>query len=231
MTPEYASPEQIRRHPVTTLTDVYQLGVVLYRVLSGRLPFSASSGDLRELEAAVLESDPPPPSAAAADPARAKALAGDLDAIVLKAIRKEPDERYPSVDALADDLRRYLSGHAVRARRGSPWYRARRLVRRHRVEAIATLGVSLSLLIGAGVAVTQARRAATQRDLAAAASRESEAVTAFLMGLFETSDPAEARGDTLTAQELVRRAAARAEKLQGPSARAGTHARRDGSPV
>ena len=127
----------------------------------------------------------PPPR----DPARAKALAGDLDAIVLKAIRKEPDERYPSVDALADDLRRYLSGHAVRARRGSPWYRARRLVRRHRVEAIATLGVSLSLLIGAGVAVTQARRAATQRDLAAAASRESEAVTAFLMGLFETSDP------------------------------------------
>ncbi len=215
MTPEYASPEQIRRHPVTTLTDVYQLGVVLYRLLSGRLPFSASGGDLRELETAILESDPPPPSAAAADPARAKALAGDLDAIVLKAIRKEPDERYPSVDALADDLRRYLSGHAVRARRGSPWYRARRLVRRHSVEAIATLGVSLSLLIGAGVAATQARRAATQRDLAAAASRESEAVTAFLMGLFETSDPAEARGDTLTAQGLVRRAAARAENLQG----------------
>ncbi len=214
MTPEYASPEQIRRHPVTTLTDVYQLGVVLYRVLSGRLPFSASSGDLPELEAAVLESDPPSPSAAAADPARAKALAGDLDAIVLKAIRKEPDERYASVDALADDLRRYLSGHAVRARRGSPWYRARRLVRRHRVEAVATLGISVSLLIGAGVAVTQARRAATQRDLAAAASRESESVTAFLMGLFETSDPAGARGDTLTAQELVRRAAARAEKLE-----------------
>ncbi len=214
MTPEYASPEQIRHHPVTTLTDVYQLGVVLYRLLSGRLPFAASGGDLRELETAILESDPAPPSAAAADPARAKALAGDLDAIVLKAIRKEPDERYPSVEALADDLRRYLSGHAVRARRGSPWYRARRLMRRHRVEAIATLGVSLSLLIGAGVAVTQARRAATQRDLAAAASRESEAVTAFLMGLFETSDPADARGDTLTAQELVRRAAARAEKLQ-----------------
>ena len=194
---------------------MYQLGVVLYRLLSGRLPFSASGGDLRELEDGDTRGDPPPPSAAAADPARAKALAGDLDAIVLKAIRKEPDERYPSVDALADDLRRYLSGHAVRARRGSPWYRARRLVRRHSVEAIATLGVSLSLLIGAGVAVTQARRAATQRDLAAAASRESEAVTAFLMGLFETSDPGEARGDTLTAQELVRRAAARAEKLQG----------------
>jgi len=216
MTPEYASPEQIERKPVTTLTDVYQLGVVLYRLLSGRLPFSASNGDLLELEAAVLEGDPPPPSAAAgvADPARAKALAGDLDAIVLKAIRKEPDERYSSADALADDLRRYLSGHAFQARRGSPWYRARRVVRRHRVEAIATLGVSLSLLIGAGVSVTQARRAATQRDLAAAASRESEAVTTFLMGLFETSDPGETRGDILTAQGLVRRAAARAEKLQ-----------------
>ncbi|HEV8445980.1 MAG TPA: serine/threonine-protein kinase [Gemmatimonadaceae bacterium] len=216
MTPEYAAPEQIRRHPVTTLTDVYQLGVVLYRVLSGRLPFTADDGDLRELEAAILKGEPAPPSAAVrdSDPARAKALAGDLDAIVLKAIRREPDERYASVDALADDLRRYLHGHAVHARRGSAWYRARRLVRRHRVEAIATLGVSLSLIVGAGVALTQAHRAAAERDIAAAASRESEAITAFLMGLFETSDPSEARGDTLTAHELLQRAAARAEKLQ-----------------
>jgi serine/threonine-protein kinase len=217
MTPEYAAPEQIRRDPVTTLTDVYQLGVVLYRSLTGRLPFTATTGDIRDLEAAVLKGNPASPSAAVAssDPARAKVLRGDLDAIVLKAIRKEPDERYASVDAFADDLRRHLSGHAVRARRGSAWYRARRLVRRHRVETIATLGISVSLLVGAGLAVTQARRAATQRDLAAAASRESEAVTAFLMGLFETSDPAEAHGDTLTARELVQRAAARAEHLQG----------------
>jgi serine/threonine-protein kinase len=217
MTPEYASPEQIRRHRVTTLTDVYQLGVVLYRLLSGRLPFTTDDGDLHELEAAVLKGEPVPPSVAvgAADPARAKALAGDLDAIVLKAIRKEPDERYASVEALVNDLRRYLSGHAVHARRGSAWYRARRLVRRHRVKAISALGISLSLLVGAGAAITQARRAAAERDNAAAASRESEAVTAFLMGLFETSDLAEARGDTLTARELVRRAAARVEDLHG----------------
>jgi serine/threonine-protein kinase len=132
MTPAYASPEQIRRHPVTTLTDVYQLGIVLYRLLAGRLPFSTKTGDVRELEAAVLNDEPVAPSAAAAatDPARAMALAGDLDAIVLKAIRKEPEERYTSVEALAEDVRRYLffspreatdCRSAARSERSSEW--------------------------------------------------------------------------------------------------------------
>src|SRR5262249_42186490 len=110
MTPEYAAPEQIKRGAVTTLTDVYQLGVVLYRLLTNRLPFTADDGDLRELEAAVLRGQAPAPSAliAKSDPRRAKLVRGDLDAIVLKAISCEPDERYASVEALADDLRRYL---------------------------------------------------------------------------------------------------------------------------
>jgi serine/threonine-protein kinase len=215
MTPEYAAPEQIKRGAVTTLTDVYQLGVVLYRLLANRLPFTTTSADLRELVAAVLRGDPEPPSTVVAnsDPGRARLLRGDLDAIVLKALRREPDERFASVEALADDLRRYLSGHPIRARRNTAVYRARRFVRRHRVETLAALGVLIAVLLAAGFSMTQARRARTQRDLAAAASRESQAATSFVMGLFETSDPAEARGDTLTAQELVRRAAARAERL------------------
>ena len=141
MTPEYAAPEQIKRESITTLTDVYQLGVMLYRLLANRLPFTTSKGDLRELEAAVMRGDPPPPSAAIAesDPARPRLLRGDLDAIVLKALRREPDERFASVEALADDLRRYLSGHPVRARRSTALYRARRFVRRHRVETTACL--------------------------------------------------------------------------------------------
>jgi serine/threonine protein kinase/tetratricopeptide (TPR) repeat protein len=217
MTPLYAAPEQIKRDPVTTLTDVYQLGVVLYRLLSGRLPFDAHGRDFHELEADILRGDPAPPSVAAVDtaPNRAKALRGDLDAIVLKALRPEPGERFATVDAFADDIRRHMSGHPVLARRNTALYRARRFVRRHRIETIAATGISLSVLGGAALAVSQAHRASTERDVAAVASRESQAVTSFLMGLFEASDPAEARGDTLTAGQLVRRAAARAEHLAG----------------
>ncbi|HTJ24129.1 MAG TPA: tetratricopeptide repeat protein [Gemmatimonadaceae bacterium] len=215
MTPEYAAPEQIRREAVTTLTDVYQLGAVLYRLLTGRLPFTTANGDLHELQAAVLRGDPMPPSAAiaGADAARGRLLRGDLDAITLKALRKEPVERYASVDALGDDVRRYLSGHPVLARRITPLYRMRRFVRRHRIETVAATGISLSVLVGAGVAMWQARRAARERDLAAAASRESQAVTSFVMGLFNASDPTVARGDPLSAVELVRRAVARADLL------------------
>lgn len=216
MTPEYAAPEQIRREPVTTLTDVYQLGVVLYRLMSGRLPFVAPHGDLRELETAVLRGDPPPPSSAVAqlDRGLARLLRGDVDGIVAMALRADPTERYASVEAFADDIRRHLSGHPVRARRISAAYRARRFVRRHKVETLAGFAIVISLLGGAGVAVWQARRAAMQRDLAQLASRESQAVTSFVVGVFEASDPSAARGDTLTAAELVRRAAARTELLR-----------------
>ncbi|HEV8216592.1 MAG TPA: serine/threonine-protein kinase [Gemmatimonadaceae bacterium] len=223
MTPEYAAPEQLRHEPVTTVTDVYQLGVVLYRLLAGRLPFTAAAGGLSELAAAVMRGDPPRPSAVAreTDPARARLLVGDLDAIVLKALRTDPSDRFASVDALADDLRRHLTGHPVLARRSTVAYRARRFVRRHRVETVAAVGITLSLLAGAGLSIWQARRAAVERDLAALASRESNAVTSFVMGVFEASDPAQARGDTLTAVQLVERAAARAELLNGqPAAQA-----------
>ena len=223
MTPEYAAPEQLRHEPVTTVTDVYQLGVVLYRLLAGRLPFTAATGGFSELAAAVVRGDPPPPSVIAREtnPARARLLQGDLDAIVLKALRTEPAERFASVDALSDDLRRHLTGHPVLARRSSTAYRARRFIRRHRMETVAVVGISMSLLAGAGLSLWQARRAAAERDLAALASRESNAVTAFVMGVFEASDPAQARGDTLTAGQLVERAAARAEMLRGqPAAQA-----------
>jgi len=222
MTPEYAAPEQLRHEPVTTVTDVYQLGVVLYRLLAGRLPFTAPDGGLRALAAAVLRGDPPPPSLVAreTDPSRARLLEGDLDAIVLKALRTEPSERFASVDAFSEDVRRHLTGHPVLARRSTAAYRARRFVRRHRMETIAAVGISLSLFAGAGLSVWQARRAARERDLAALASRESNAVTSFVMGVFEATDPAWAR-DTLTAVQLVQRAAARAEALRGqPAAQA-----------
>ena len=218
MTPEYAAPEQIRRAPVTTLTDVYQLGVVLYELLTARLPFIEQS--LERLDDAILHRDPPAPSAviSSTNPTLAARVRGDLDAIVLKALRKEPEERFASVEAFADDLRRHLTGHPVLARGNMAGYRARRFLRRHRMEAVAALGVSVSLIAGIAFSLDAAHRARVERDHAELASRESKAVTNFVVGLFEASDPAETHGDTLTAGDLVRRAALRVESLSGEPA-------------
>ncbi len=224
MTPEYAAPEQIRGDPVTTLTDVYQLGAVLFELLSGEPPFSDCDDKLHALQDAVLRDEPESPSSRVAksgNAGTAKRVRGDLDAIVLKALRKEPEQRFDSVQALARDLRAHLSGHPVLARRTTASYRVRRFVRRHRVETLATAMISLTLVLSAAFSISGARRAAGERDRAERALRQSDAVSSFLVHLFETSDPAETKGDTLDAGELVRRAAARAERFHGePAAQA-----------
>jgi serine/threonine-protein kinase len=224
MTPEYAAPEQIRGGPATTLTDVYQLGAVLYELLTGEPPFAAYCVTLPAFERAILDDQPEPPSAIAARKGMlevARALRGDLDAIVLKALRKEPDERFDSVDAFERDLRASLSGHAVQARRNTTSYRMRRFVRRRRVETIATVSVVLAILTGLVVSITMARRAAAERDRTAIASHEATAISSFLINLFDATDPA-ANGTQITALDLVRRAAERADALGGqPLAQAG----------
>jgi serine/threonine protein kinase/tetratricopeptide (TPR) repeat protein len=180
LTPAYASPEQIRGGAVTVASDVYSLGVVLYELLSGVRPFRTISGDARELERAVLERDPEPPSTAArrattegaapgmgdsAAPADASHRLGrDLDAICLKALRKEPLERYASVSAFAEDLRRFLAGLPVAAHRGGLSYRLSKVVRRHRL----TLGVAaLAALLATAVVLVLERG----RESAPAGSR------------------------------------------------------------
>ena len=224
MTPEYAAPEQIRGGPATTLTDVYQLGAVLYELLTGEPPFAGYCVTLPAFERAILNDQPELPSVVVArkgSPDVAKALRGDLDAIVLKALRKEPDERFDSVDAFQRDLRAALSGDAVQARRNTAMYRMRRFVRRHRVETIATISVVLAVLTGLVVSIEMARGAAAARDRAATASREATAISSFLINLFDATDPA-AEGNQMTALELVRRAAERADALRAqPLAQAG----------
>src|SRR5207248_1016134 len=123
LTPEYAAPEQVRGESVTTVTDVYALGALLYELLPGRRAQQLDRLTPGEMERVVCEVDPPPPSRVAPEPVRAR-LRGDLDAIVLRAMHKDPARRYASVDALIEDLRRFTEGLPVQARRDSLGYRA-----------------------------------------------------------------------------------------------------------
>lgn len=153
LTPEYASPEQVRGRPVSTASDIYSLGVILYELITDQKPYRIETGDPADLVRLVCERDPEKPST------RAPGVSGDLDAIVLKAMRKEPERRYESAAALSDDVGRYLEGRPVEARRGSTAYRARKFVRRHRVGAAATALVVVALAGGVLATLVEARRA------------------------------------------------------------------------
>ena len=157
LTPEYASPEQVRGERITTASDVYSLGVVLFRLLTGALPYRTKTASSAELEQAVVNQAPP-----STEPV----LGADLDTVLRKALAKEPERRYPTVQEFAEDLRRHLDGRPVLARGDSFPYRAGKFLRRHRIVAAATAAVFVSLAAGAGVALWQARVAKRSEDLA-----------------------------------------------------------------
>lgn len=214
MTPEYAAPEQIMGARVTTLTDVYQLGATLYELLAGIPPLGRRDGNLHNLQHAVVKTDPQPPSAQAYE-LRRRALQGDLDAIVLKALRKEPEQRYASAQALADDLRKYLSGHPVAARRQTAAYRALRFARRHRALLLATL--TIAVVLGAYITTVTIDRTRIRNALneATAGTHKAEQVTDFMLGLFDESQGGQSLRDTVTARALLNRGLARARELKG----------------
>lgn len=195
-TPRYAAPEQVEGGAVTTATDVYALGVLLYELLSESPVFDEAG---HALERSILETDPAPPSAVAPEDRRRR-LKGDLDTIVLKAIRKRPERRYASAEALAEDVRRHLAGRPVSARPDRVWYRTGKFVARHRAGVAAAMALLVLVLAFGAFATVQSNRLAHERDHALE-------ISDLLVDIFSAADPAVARGDDLTARELVERGA------------------------
>ncbi len=211
-TPEYAAPEQVRGEAVTTGVDVYALGLLLYDLLTGRRPYGATASTPAAYEQAILTQEPQRPSRAAIesddeagsraaarslDPAHLSAqLRGDLDAIVLKALRKEPEQRYDAVAAFVEDVQNYLERKPVSARRGNLRYRVMRFLQRHALATGLVLVAVVSLISGLGIALWQAEQARAE-------ARKSKAALEFMTGLFTLADPAESQGEQITARELL----------------------------
>ena len=237
LTPDHASPEQIRGDPITTASDTYVLGVVLYELLCGCKPFTLKGNRLGELERAICDETPPLPSMVVQEredaagiarqrgttPARLRReLSGDLDNIVLMAMRKEAERRYSSVEQFAADVDRYLQGMPVLARADAWAYRAGKFIARHSL-AVGLAVAFLAMLIGFSVTTyMQAQRIAQERDVAEAeraraqtALQRAEAVKEFLVNSFQLADPSHARGKEITAREILDQGAARIGKELG----------------
>ena len=208
MTPEYASPEQIRGEPITTATDIYSLGVVLYEVLTGTRPFRLNHLSPAEMERCIVETQPRPPSAVFARPGSSRIFrlpstrTTDLDRIVLKSMHKLPARRYSSVSGLSADLQRFLDGFPVVARPDSFAYRSRLFIGRHRLAVTAATLFLLTVFVLTVSAIVLAARA--RREAASA-----DSVSTFLTNLFQQARPDSTHGQSTSARDLLDQGAAR----------------------
>jgi len=217
LTPDYASPEQIAGAPITTASDVYALGVVLYELICGNRPYRLKRDSRGALEDAILSAEAVRPSQSAITEAIAAArattvrklrqsLAGDLDTIVIKALKKDPAERYATADAFMQDLQHYLSGEPVLARPDTATYRVRKFVARNRVVVGLATATGMALLVATAVSLWQAQVARNQAVVAQREATRAQAVQGFLLDIFRANsdtqpDPVKAR--QTTARELL----------------------------
>ena len=247
-TPDYGAPEQVKGDPITTATDVYALGVLLYELLAGERPYRLQGRRASDIERIVCEEDPAPPSTTAvrtgapnrphtrshtradtqADTqidtmarARRDQLRGDLDTICLKALRKEPERRYASAQDLASDLERYRQGQPVSARPATARYRLSKFVRRNRLGVAATSAVVLLSLGFAVTATVQEAQTARAREHALREAATATEIKDFVLSLFRASDPYASRADTLSVADLLDRGEQRTTELANqPAVRA-----------
>lgn len=222
LTPTYAAPEQILGEPITTATDVYSLGVVLYELLTGAPPHERKTNSAAQLASQVEHETIEKPSRAVLTGAPleslrdarrlSKQLVGDVDAIAQKALRREPERRYAGAGEMGDDLRRHLSGQRVEARPDTVAYRARKFVGRHRAGVAAASLILLALVGGLTAALWQARVAQANARRAERNARRAERVQEFLIGIFKGSDPDQTGGEKVTARQLLADGTRRIEK-------------------
>jgi serine/threonine protein kinase len=205
LTPDYASPEQIRGEPIGTPSDVYSLGVVTYELVAQVRPYRLKAAASSRLAEAIAAVEVPLASRATADRDLARQLSGDLDAILNKALKKDPQERYATVAAFADDIQRHLRDEPVVARPDRLGYRTRKFVARHALQVSAAALIVVAVLAGSGVALWQARQARFE-------AARAEQVKDFALSIFENADTDSGAGAATTAADLLIAAESRVER-------------------